>query len=50
MGGVGQHDAEIFEEEAVAQGRFHADVGGDAGEDQGADAPAARSRLSSWVL
>ncbi len=38
MGRVFQHDAEIFEVEAVPQGAFHADIGGDAAEDEVADA------------
>jgi hypothetical protein len=36
--GIVQDDAEIFQKEAIAQGRLDADVGGDAGEDQRADA------------
>jgi hypothetical protein len=45
MGGVFQHHAEIFEEKAVAQGRLHADVGGDPGKHQMADAAAAQNAV-----
>ncbi len=41
MGGILQHDAEVFEKEAIAQRRFDADVGGDPGEHQVAYAAAA---------
>ena len=47
--GVVQHHAEIFQEEAVAQRRLHADVGGDAGEHQRADAARAQHAVEVGV-
>ncbi len=49
MGGVFQHDAEILEEEAVAQGGLHANIGGDAGKDQVANAAAAQNTVQLSV-
>ncbi len=49
MGGILQHDAEVFEKEAIAQRRFDADVGGDPGEHQWR-MPRLRKMLSSGVL
>ena len=43
--GIVQDDAEILQEEAVAQGRLDADVGGDAGEDQRTDAAGAQQAV-----
>src|SRR5471030_653589 len=48
--GVVQHHAEIFEEEAVAQGRLDADVGGDAGEHQRAYAARAQGAVEVGIV
>src|SRR5947209_8847782 len=49
MDGVLEHDAEIFEVEGVAQRRLHADIGGDAGEHQRADAARAQHAVDVGV-
>src|SRR6185436_10366351 len=49
VGRVLEHHSEIFEVEAVAQGRFDADVGGDADEDDVADAACAQGAVELRV-
>ena len=39
MGSVLEHDPEILEKKAIAEGRFNTDIGGDADEDEVADPP-----------
>ena len=49
MGGILQHHPKILEEKAVAQGRLHAHVGGDAGEHQMTNAPAAQQAVERGI-
>ena len=49
MGSVFQHHAKILEEEAVAQGGLHADVGGNARKDQMTNAPAAQQAVERGI-
>ena len=49
MGGILQHHAEVFEEETIAQRRFDADVGGDAGEHQVANTAAAQNAVERGI-
>ncbi len=49
MGGVFQHNAEIFEEETIAQRRLDADIGGDAGKHQMANTATAQNAIE-WCV